>query len=132
MLAFLSPKERYIRKVLRRVSRQRVAMILQPGNVFVIEKSPPSEPGLEEALRTCHMRGWLEPITNSIPKGKLTQNQRLPEGDIFTETGPFYRLTDAGWSVIKRTHFWVILTCAIALCSLIATICTIILMCLQE
>ena len=116
-------RERFIRKVLKSVSKQRVALILQPGNVFVIEKAPASQPGLEEALRTCHIRGWVEPICNAIPKGKLTKNGRLPDGDLFTEIGPYYRLTEAGWSIIRRTHLWVVTTCLIALATLIGTIC---------
>ncbi len=123
MLLTWSKKERFIRKVLKSLSRQRVALILQPGNVFVIEKAPASQPGLEEALRTCHMRGWVEPICNAIPKGKLTKDGRLPEGDIVTGISPYYRLTEAGWSTIRRTHFWVVTTCAIALATLIGTIC---------
>jgi hypothetical protein len=116
-------RERFIRKVLKSVSKQRVALILQPGNVFVIEKAPASQPGIEEALRTCHIRGWVEPICNAIPKGKLTKNGRLPDGDLFTEIGPYYRLTEAGWSIIRRTHLWVVTTCLIALATLIGTIC---------
>jgi hypothetical protein len=123
MLRLGSKKERFIRKVLKSISKQRVALILQPGNVFVIEKAPASEPGIEEALRTCHIRGWVEPICNAIPKGKLTKNGRLPDGDLFTEIGPYYRLTEAGWSIIRRTHLWVVTTCLIALATLIGTIC---------
>jgi len=121
-------RERFIRRVLKSISRQRVALILQPGNVFVIEKAPVSEPGVEEALRTCHMRGWVEPICNAIPKGKLTKDGSLPEGDLFTQMGPYYRLTEAGWSVIRRTHLWVLITCAIAFATLIGTICGLLIM----
>ena len=72
MLLIELKRERFIRKVLRSISKQRVGTILQPGNVFGIEKCPAPEPGLDEALRTCHIRGWVEPISNAIPKGKLT------------------------------------------------------------
>lgn len=123
MLLFWSKNERFIRKVLKSLSRQRVALILQPGNVFVVEKVPASQPGFEEALRTCHMRGWIETICNAIPKGKLTEDGRLPEGDLVTEIGPYYRLTEAGWAVIRQTHLWVVTTCLIALATLIGTIC---------
>ena len=125
MLLLRDKRERFIRKVLKNVSKQRVALILQPGNVFVIEQSPAPELGLEEALRTCHMRGWLEPICNAIPKGKLTKDLRLPEGNLVTEIGPFYRLTEAGWYTIRRTHLWIVTTCAIAFATLIGTICGI-------
>ena len=83
---------------------------------------------MEEALRTCHMRGWIEPICNAIPKGKLTKNGLLPKGDIFTQVGPYYRLTEAGWSVIRRTHFWIIITCVIAFATLVGTICGLLIM----
>lgn len=129
MILFLKWKrERFIRKILRSVSEQRVGAILQPGNIFVVEKVPASQPGLEEALRTCHMRGWLEPISNAIPKGKLTKEGNLPSGQLFTEIGPYYRLTEAGWATIRRTHFWVVTTCAIALATLIGTICGLLIM----
>ena len=121
-------RERFIRKVLKSISRQRVALILQPGNVFVIEKAPVSEPGVDEALRTCHMRGWLEPICNAIPRGKLTEDGSLPEGDLCKKMGPYYRLTEGGWAAIRRTHFWLLTTCAIAFATSIGTICALLIM----
>jgi len=88
-------REWFIRKVLRKLSRQRVSLILQPGNVWVIEKSVGEEEQVDEALRTCYLRGWVEPIEKAIPHGKLTSNGKLPEGYIFTESKPIYRLTEA-------------------------------------
>ena len=55
-------------------------------------------------LRTCDLRGWIEPIENAIPKGKLTPDNRLPDGDVFTSVGPIYRITDSGWAKIQRTY----------------------------
>ena len=42
--------------------------------------------------------------------------------------GPYYRLTEAGWSTIRRTHLWVVITCAIAFATLIGTICGLLIM----
>ena len=97
-------REYSIYRTLKALSKQRVALILQPGNVWVIEKAIPDSETKEENLRTCHLRGWVEPIVNAIPKGKLAPDGSLPSGDIFTEQTPLYRLTDSGWNAIHRTH----------------------------
>ena len=54
-------KEFSIYTTLKTLARQRVAAILQPGNVWVIEKSIPNNDETEENLRTCYLRGWVEP-----------------------------------------------------------------------
>ena len=115
-------RERFIRKTLRKLSRQRVVGIAQPGNVWVIEKSPPKGKKLDAALRTCHIRGWIEILVNAVPKGQLTKEGELPDGKIFDEVGPIYRLTDSGWNAINRTHDWGIVTCMIAWATLIAAL----------
>ncbi len=117
-------RERFIRKTLRKLSGQRVGLILQPGNIWVIEKSVPREDKVDEALRTCHLRGWVEPIVNAIPQGSLTQDGNIPES--MSDIGPVYRLTEAGWSAIKRTHDWVVVTCLIAFAALVGTIISLI------
>lgn len=104
-----------IYRTLKAVSRQRVALILQPGNVWVIERAIPDDEKTEANLRTCHVRGWIEPIENAIRKGRLTSDGNLPEGNIFSEIAPLYRLTDSGWNAIHRTH-------VIALLGLIASL----------
>ena len=97
-------RELSIYRTLKAISKQRVALILQPGNVWVVEKAIPDDEQTEANLRTCHLRGWIEPIENAIPKGSLTKDGQLPEGAIFSERGPLYRLTDSGWNAIHRTH----------------------------
>lgn len=108
-------REFAIYRTLKAVSRQRVALILQPGNFWVIEKAIPHDEETEANLRTCHLRGWVEPIENAIPRGNLTEDGRLPEGDLFSTVGPLYRLTESGWNAIHRTH-------VIALLGLIASL----------
>jgi hypothetical protein len=115
-------REQFIRSVLRKLSHQRVALLLQPGNVWVIEKAVVDSGNREEALRTCHMRGWVEPLANSVPKGALTPDGRLPEGNWASGYGPIYRLTEAGWNVIHRTHEWVVVTCVASILAMFAAI----------
>ena len=103
-----------IRRVLRRLAKQRVAMIHQPGNVWVIEKAVKKISETDAILSTCYMRGWVEPIVDALPKGKLTPERTLPDGDIFDEVGPLYRLTDSGWSVINRSHQWLMMSIFVA------------------
>jgi hypothetical protein len=55
-------RERRIRKVLKRLSRQRVAMVLEPGRVPVIEMAVLSSEEIEADLWTCRLRGWLEVV----------------------------------------------------------------------
>ena len=120
-------RERFIRKTLRRLSQQRVAVILQPGNVWVIEKalSESESEKVAEALRTCNLRGWIEVLYNAIPSGELTPEGNLPEGSLYSGLAPFYRITEAGWSVIHRSHEWVVATFVIVAITLIVTILSI-------
>ncbi len=115
-------REWAIRRTLRSLSRQRVALVLQPGNVWVIENAVGDSEETDANLKTCYMRGWVEPIENALPQGKLTPDGKLPDGDIFDRIGPLYRITDSGWSVINRSHQWFLLTVLVAVLSLIAVL----------
>ena len=121
-------REQFIRKTLHKLARQRVAMILQSDNVnvWVIENSLPNDDRTEVALRTCHMRGWVEPLSSAIPRGVLTEQGTLPEDFEFSDYGPLYRLTEAGWNAIHRIHGWVIGTFIVALGTFIVGIVTLV------
>ena len=114
-------RERFIRKTLRRLSRQRVAMILQPGNLWVIEKAVSEGENREvaAALRTCNMRGWVEVLSDAIPHSRVTPERNLTEST--SGVAPIYKLTETGWNVIHRSHEWVIVTCFIVAITLIFT-----------
>jgi hypothetical protein len=109
--------EKEIQQTLKRLSKQRVAFVLQPGNVWIIDNVIEDSEKADAALKTCHMRGWVEPIEKSLPRGKLTPDQNLPAGNMFTDAGPLYRLTEAGWSVINRTHGWSVFAVVISILS---------------
>lgn len=114
-------RERFIKQILRGLSRQRISMVMQPGNVWVIENVLKEDGDVAEALLTCYLRGWVEPIPNAVPHGHLTPDGQLPE-ELLLEVKTMYRLTEAGWHVINRTHRWVILTLLVASATLFATI----------
>lgn len=97
-------------------------MILQPGNVWVIECAPSDLPYQQEALNTCLMRGWVEMLHDAVPKGEITPDGRPDLNRSFKRSAPIYRLTDAGWGVINRTHSWLLATFAVSLLALIATV----------
>lgn len=115
-------KERAIRRALRGLARQRVAAILQPGNMLVVERGPSRREPSEAALRSCHLRGWAEPIANAVRSGSLGPDGTIPEGQVYDRVGPIYRITDAGWHVLRRTHIWVVWTLLFSLLSLVAAI----------
>jgi len=101
--------------ILRRLAKQRVAMVLQPGNVWVIENAVVDNEETDALLKTCYMRGWVEPLNNSVPKGQLKPDGSLPDGEIFNSTGPVWKLTDSGWSTINRSHQLTVLSLFLSL-----------------
>lgn len=114
--------EQRIGRTLRRLSRQRVALILQPGDVWVVERAISHDSETEAHLRTCQLRGWVEPVSNAVPSGRLTDKGGLSPGGLFDNIRPIYRLTDSGWAAINRSHLWVVFGAIIALASLFAAL----------
>lgn len=114
-------RERRIRQALRGLARQRVVMILQPGNVPVIEKATNGRiPDLEAVLLTAQMRGWVEVMHHAVPHASLGSDFQLPKE--WESQEHIYRLTDAGWAAIYRTQGWVVATFIVSLAALIAAL----------
>lgn len=102
----------------RRLAGQRVALVLQPGNVWVIENAVDDNEKTDTALKTAYMRGWVEPIENAVPKGSLTPDGKLPPtGALFQGSGPLWRLTEGGWDVVNRSHSWALFAVLISVLS---------------
>jgi hypothetical protein len=93
--------ESSVRRSLRALSRQRCAMILEPGNVWVIENAVANDTQTRSNLNTCCMRGWAEVLHQAIPTGSLLPDGSIPAG-FFDRHSTTYRLTDSGWAVINR------------------------------
>jgi hypothetical protein len=96
-------------------------MVLQPGDVWVIEKAVEDTSDNDANLKTCAIRGWLEPLANAIPSGKLDRDGSLPE-KLFTGISSLWKLTDSGWSVIHRQQFWVLVSLLISTLSFLVAI----------
>jgi hypothetical protein len=117
-----SNREKLIRGTLKRLAGQRIAMVLQPGNVWVIEKAvEDDDEDVDAALKTAYLRGWVEPIENAVAKGKLLPGGQLPPGNLFQRVGALWRLTDAGWAVINRSQTWMLFAVLIAVLSLVVS-----------
>ncbi len=71
----LSKKERFIRKVLRKLAKQRVSSIHQPSGYWIIENPIEENPKVEVALHTCHLRGWVEIMVEAVPKGQTRRTR---------------------------------------------------------
>lgn len=115
-------REKHIRCILRRIAKQRVALILKPGDVWVIENSLIIDNNSEAEVATCLMRGWIDILEKSIRFGQLTKDGKLPNKPIdklFNETGNIYRITESGWAVINRQKTILIVALLIAFMTLI-------------
>lgn len=104
-----------IRKTLRSISRQRVAMVL-PGNVWVTELSPDKTDAFNADAATCLLRGWIEADGDPVPTGSV---QKVLDGHpaTFDRQEPIFKVTDAGWSVINRDYTIAILGIVISAAS---------------
>jgi len=102
-------RERQIRRSLRAIARQRVAIVL-PGNVQVVEMSPPNEEWFELGVRTCLIRGWVEVLHENLPTGtvRFSGDTPVPPHQMTPKT--HYKLTEGGWAVLNRSHAWVLAT----------------------
>jgi hypothetical protein len=117
-------RERFILKTLRKLTKQRVGLVLQSGDTWVVEFAiSQDDEGVAEALRTCHLRGWVE-ILRHGPHAQLevdsAGNQQLPRA--WAGTAPIYRLTDSGWNQVRGVHSWLVLTAIVAVATLCVTV----------
>ena len=124
-------RERQIRKALKIIAGQRVVLILQPGNVFVIENSPMATDWFEQAVQTCRIRGWVDVLHEGTPSAPLEFQGRKPIFDNPTKPTTFYRLTDGGWNAIHRSHALLIVTVILSTLSLAAGAASVVLAVVQ-
>jgi hypothetical protein len=108
--------ERTVRRTLRKLAKQRVRMVLQPGNYWVIDRAIGHDDDTQAALLTCQMRGWVEPLHHAVPSAQLSSTGALPPN--ITDKMDMFRLTSAGWSVIHRSDLIAVCALLIAAMSL--------------
>lgn len=125
-MSMFDKQERAIRRVLRQLARQRLAMVLQPGNAWVIETSVSRDDESNNALLTCYLRGWAEPLDQAVPFGEVPLDGRFADDKpIFTQMAQMYRLTDSGWAVVNRAQLWILTGVFVGIVSLLVTVITI-------
>ena len=91
--------------MLKKLSRQRVGMLLQPGDVWVVEYAVKDSETNRALIHTCQLRGWVEILHNSVPTASLTPDASIPPDLLNNMQGrPIWRLTDSGWAAIQRRH----------------------------
>jgi hypothetical protein len=112
--------ERHVRQTLRALCRQRVALVLQPGNVWVIERAVEDTPETDIALKTCLLRGWVEPLENAVPSGRLNPDGSLPSKP-FTGVSPIYKVTEGGWALVHRVQLWLLVSVSISILSFLVS-----------
>lgn len=115
-------RERQVHRALKAVSLQRVAIILQPGNIQVIEQGTPNAEWFELGVRTCHIRGWVEILHENLPTGALRFNGKEPQLPDEMVGKNHYRLTEGGWAILNRSHAWVLATFWVSAIGLIAAV----------
>jgi hypothetical protein len=115
-------RERRIRKVLAGLARQRVAIVLQPHRVPIIELALQRTDEVEADLWTCLMRGWIEPLHENMPMADLDLNNLAAGPPPFDRTETVYRLTEGGWNALNRAHAWTAAGVLIAVVALIFSI----------
>lgn len=120
-------RERRVLRTLDHLSRQRLAMRLPhptPGHndVWVIEMTPTQSDDVKNDLLTGLLRGWVEVVEDSIPSSRLRPDGSLPDGALWQNQEPIYRLTDVGWAVVRGTHTLAWWGMIVALISLVVAI----------
>jgi hypothetical protein len=103
-------REREVRKALRAIARQRVALVHQPSNFQVIERGLPNEEWFQVAVRTAEIRGWVAVLHQDMPTGKLQMHGNEPQFPSNMTPETHYKLTEGGWAVLNRSHAWVLAT----------------------
>jgi hypothetical protein len=79
--------ERTVHRTLRKLAKQRVRMVLLPGNYWVVERAIDQDDDTRAALLTCQMRGWVEPLLHAVPTALVTPRRRAAAELQFGEGG---------------------------------------------
>ena len=114
-------RERQVKRSLRAIARQRVAIVLQPGNVQVVERSPPREEWFELGVRTAQIRGWVEVLHENLPTGTVQLQGNVPRLPTSMEPATHYKLTEGGWAVLNRDHAWLLATFIVSAVGLVVS-----------
>ena len=102
-------------QVLKMVARQRVVMILEPGNVPVVERAIGRDEETKTFLLTAQIRGWVDILHEGMPTGKIDENSNMNIEQPFDSKENHWKLTDSGWAAIQRRYQLSVLSISIAI-----------------
>ena len=105
-------------RLLKKVARQKIRMILEPGNVPVIERAVGHDEETKALLLTAQIRGWVEVLHESMPTGQIDPDGSFNPSQPFQSVEDHWKLTDSGWAAIQRRHQISIFSVAVALLGL--------------
>jgi hypothetical protein len=97
------------------MARQRVGLVLKPGNVWVIEFAVEDSTDIEVQLQTCLLRGWVEVLHTDVPSGRLREDPQTSFTVSDLQSKQIYRLTEGGWAAINRAHAWTLVNTVLAI-----------------
>lgn len=115
-------RERQIRRAIRAIARQRVAIVLQPGNVQVLERSPPRDEWFELGVQTAMIRGWVEVLHENMPTGQVRFQGSSPSFPEQMAPATHYKLTEGGWAVLNRSQAWILATFIVSAFGLLVSV----------
>jgi hypothetical protein len=115
-------RERQVRKALRAIASQRVAMWDPQREMIVLEKSPSREEWFELGVRTALIRGWVQVLHEHLPTGQVTFQGKDPIFPRSASLMTHYKLTEGGWAVLNRSHAWVLATFLVSAISLFISV----------
>lgn len=96
--------EQNLLNLLRNIKRQRVVVILDPGDVPVIERAIGHDENTRAMLLTAQIRGWVEVLYENTLTGDVSSSGEIDVSKPFTSTQTYWKLTDSGWGAIQRRH----------------------------
>ena len=115
-------REYSIYKTLTRISKQRVVLLLEQGNTWVVEQALLDTSQNQANITTCIIRGWVDLLHESVPSTNIDNNYGLTKRLEFNNNQDIYKLTDSGWNAIHRTHVITLLGIIIALLGVFITL----------
>jgi hypothetical protein len=93
-----------IHRLLKKIARQRVTMILKPGDIKVIERAVGHDEETLTLIYTAEMRGWVELLHTAVPTGKIEEIKSFNFKQPLQSKEDYWKLTDSGWAAIQRRH----------------------------
>ncbi|HHC6463055.1 hypothetical protein HJ014_18840 [Vibrio parahaemolyticus] len=114
--------EQQLLAVLNKIKRQRVAIILEPGNVPVIERAIGNDESIKAMLLTAQIRGWVEVLHENIPTGQVSASGEMNMSNPFSSVQTYWKLTDSGWAAIQRRHQLSIFAFAVSVVGVVVAI----------